>query len=185
MLILSKEYFQYCLVTKSCLTLCDLMDRSTPSSLSFTISQGKLKLMPIESVMQINHLLPPYPFASVLSSIRVFSSELGLRTKLSKYQSFTFSITLYNENTWLISIRIDWFDLLVIQGILNIFSSTVIQKHRFFGIQSSLWYNSLNCTTYYIYRYIILITVAWYMTTEKNHSFNYMEICRQRDVSAL
>ena len=107
------------------------------ASLSITNSWRLLKLMTIALVMPSNHLilcchlLPP---ASILPSIRVFSSE-------SKYWSF--SISPSNECSGLISFRIDWFDLLALiflqsKGLSRVFSSTTVQKHQFFSAQLSL-----------------------------------------------
>ena len=84
------------------------------ASLSFTISQSLLKLMSIESVMPSNylilyHLLLLLP--SIFPSIRVISSESALRIRWPKYWSFSFSISLSNEYSGLISFRIDWFDM--------------------------------------------------------------------------
>ena len=92
------------------------------ASLSFTISQSLPKLMSIESVMPSNHLvlhrpllLPPLIFPR----IRVFSSESVFCIRWPKYWSFSFSISLSNEYSELISFRTDWFDLLAVQGILK------------------------------------------------------------------
>ena len=90
------------------------------ASLSFTISQSWLRLMSTESVMPPNHLLLCHPLLllpSVFPSIRVFSIEWVLLIKWPKYWSF--SISPSNEYSWLISISIDWFDLLVVQGTLK------------------------------------------------------------------
>ena len=91
------------------------------ASLSFTISQSLLKLISIESVMPSNHLILCHLLLllfSVFPSIRVFSSELVL-IRWPKYWSFSFSISPCNEYWGLISFRIDWFDLLAVQGILK------------------------------------------------------------------
>ena len=97
------------------------------ASLSFTISQSVLKFMSIESVMPCNHLvlcplllLPPIP-----PSIRVFSSESALHIRWPKYWSFSFSISSSSEYSGLISFRIDWFDLLAVQGTLK----SLLQHH--------------------------------------------------------
>ena len=89
------------------------------ASLSITNSQSLLKLMPIESVMPSNQLilcrpllLPPLIFPS----IRVLSNELAFRIRLPKYWSFNLSISPSNEYSGLISFRIDWLDLLAVQG---------------------------------------------------------------------
>ena len=93
------------------------MDCSTPAFLSFTISWSLLKLLSIESVMPSNHLFlycPLLLLPSLIPSIRVFSSELDVRIRWPKYWSF--SISPSNEYSGLISFRIDWFDLLAVQG---------------------------------------------------------------------
>ena len=87
------------------------------ASLSFTISQILLKLMSIESVMPSNHLIlchPLFLLSSTFPSIRVFSNELTLHIRWPKYWSFGTSPS--NEYSVLISFRIDWFDLLAVQG---------------------------------------------------------------------
>ena len=87
--------------------------------LSFTISRSLLKLMSLESVTPSNHLILCHPLLllpSIIPSIRVFSNELALCIRWPKYWSFSFSISVSNEYSWLISFRIDWFDLLAVQG---------------------------------------------------------------------
>ena len=88
------------------------------TSLSFTISLNLLKLMSIESVMPSSHLIlsPPSPPSLNLSRIRVFSNESALCVRWPKYWSFSFSISSSNEYSGLISFRIDYFDLLAVQG---------------------------------------------------------------------
>ena len=115
------------------------------SSLSFTISQSLLKLMLIESVMPPNHLIlchPLFLLPSILPSIRVFSNELALHIRWPKYWSFSFSISLSNEYSGLISFRIDWVDLLAVQGTLKSLLHTTVQKHQLFGVHLSLLSNS-------------------------------------------
>ena len=124
------------LVTKSCLTLCDPINYSMPGFPDFTVSWSLLKFMFIESVMPANCLILCYLLLllpSVFPSIRVFSSELALCIRWPKYWSFSFSIILSNEYSGLISFRIDWFDLLAVQGTLKNFCSTMFWKHWFFG----------------------------------------------------
>ena len=119
------------------------------ASLSFTISRSLLKLMSVESVMPSNHLIlccPLLLLPSTFPSIRVFSNESILHVRWPKYWSFSFSISPSNEYSGLISFRINWFDLLAGQGILKSLSSTTIQKHQFFGAQTSLCSNSHLCT---------------------------------------
>ena len=113
------------------------------ASLSFTISQNLLKLISVESVMPSNHLILCHPLLllpSIFFCIRVFSNELVLHIGWPKYWSF--SISSSNEYSGLISFRIDWFDLLAIQGTLRVFYSTIVWKYQFFGAQPSLWSHS-------------------------------------------
>ena len=89
------------------------------ASLSFTDSWSLLKLVSIESVMLSIHLVLCHPLLllpSVLPSIRIFSSELALRIRWPKFWSFSFSISPFNEYSGLISFRVDWLDLLAVQG---------------------------------------------------------------------
>ena len=115
-----------------------------PASLSITNSQSLLKLMSIKSVMLSNHLIlcrPLLLLPSIFASIRVFSSESALRTRCPEYWSFSFSISSFNEYSGLISFRIDWLDLLAVQGTLK----SVLQHHTskaFFSAQLSSQSNS-------------------------------------------
>ena len=104
------------------------------ASLSFTNSQSLLKLMSIESVMPSNHLIlccPLLLLPSIFLSMRIFSNELAFYNRWSKYWSF--SISPSNEYSRLISFRIDWLDLLVVQGTLK----SVLQHHS--SKASVLW----------------------------------------------
>ena len=104
-------------------------------SLSFIISWSLFKLMSTESVMPFNHLilcLPLLLLPSIILSIGVFSNESVLRIKWPQYWSFSFSISPSSKYSGLISFKIDWFDLLAVQGTLRVFSSTAVQKHQFF-----------------------------------------------------
>ena len=97
-------------------------------SLSITNSQSLLKLMSIESVMPTNHLMLCHPLVlppSILLSIRVFSNESILRMRWPKYWNFSFSISPSNEHPGLISLRMDWLDLLAVQGTLK----SLLQHH--------------------------------------------------------
>ena len=92
------------------------------ASLSITNSQSLLKLMSIESVMPSSHLILCRPLLlppSIFPSIRVFSSESALRIRWPKYWSFSFSISPSNEYSGPISFRMDWLDLLAVQGTLE------------------------------------------------------------------
>ena len=115
------------------------------ASLSITNSQSSLRLMFIESAMSSSHLilchpllfLPPIP-----PSIRVFSNESTLRMRWPKYWSFSFSIISSKEHPGLTSFRMDWLDLLAVQGILKSLLQHQVQKHQFFGTQLSSQSNS-------------------------------------------
>ena len=116
------------------------------ASLSFTISWSLLKLMSIESVMPSKHLIlccPLLLLPSIFPSIRVISSESVLRIRWPKNWSFSFSISLSNEYSGLISSRMDWFDLLAVQGtlksLLQHYSSkvSILQHSAFFIVQPS------------------------------------------------
>ena len=115
------------------------------ASLCITKSWTLLKLMPIELVMPSNHLilrLPLLLLPSIFLSIRVFSKESVLLIRWPKYWSFSFSIRPSNEHSGLISFRIDWFDLLAVQGTLKSLLQHTVQKHQFFGSQLTLWSKS-------------------------------------------
>ena len=116
------------------------------ASLSIANSQSLLKLMSIESVMLSNHLILCRPLLlppSIFPSIRVFSNESVLHIRWPKYWSFSFSISLSNEYSRLISFRMDWLDLLAVQGILKSLlqhhcsKTSILQRSAFFIIQLS------------------------------------------------
>ena len=127
------------------LTLCNPMDCSAPGFPVHHHTQTLFKLTSIELVMPLNCLTLCYlllPLPSIFPSIRVFSNELVLHIRWPKYWSFSFSISLSNEYSGLISFRMDWLDLLAVQGTLKVFSNTTVQKHQLFGAQLSLQFNS-------------------------------------------
>ena len=116
------------------------------ASLSITNSQSLLKLMSIESVMPSNHLiicLPILLLPSMFPSIRVFSNESALRIRWPKYRSFSFNISPSNEHPGLISFRMDWLDLLSVQGTLKSFlhhhssKASILRCSAFFIVQLS------------------------------------------------
>ena len=121
------------------------MDCSTPGFPVHHQFPSLLKLISIKSVMPSNPLVFYHPFLLlplIFPSIKVFSNEPALCIRWPKYWSFSFSISPSNEYSGLIYFRIDWFDLLAVQGTLRVFSNTTVQKHQFFGAQLSLWSNS-------------------------------------------
>ena len=116
------------------------------ASLSTTNSQSLLKLMSIESVMPSNHLILCHPLLlppSTFPSIMVFSNESVLCIRWPKYWSFSFSIIPSNEYSGLISFRMDWFDLLSVQGTLKSLlqhhssKTSILQCSAFFIVQLS------------------------------------------------
>ena len=121
------------------------MDCSMPG-LSITNYQSLLKLMSIESVMPSNHVILCHPLLlppPIFPSIRVFSNESTLRMRGPKYWSFSFSIRPSNEHPGLISFRMDWLDLLVVQGTLNSLlqhhssKASILRRSAFFIVQLS------------------------------------------------
>ena len=138
-------------------------DSATPwtvarqASLSITNCRSLLKLMCIESVMPSNHLIlcrPLFLPPSIFPSIRVFSNESVLRIRWPKYWSFSFSISSSNEYSRLISFRIDWFDLLAVQGTLKSLlqhhssKASILQHSTFFMVQLSYPYMTTGQTIY-------------------------------------
>ena len=147
------------------------MDGHTPGSSVLHYLMEFAQIMSIESMMLSNHLilcrsLLLLLLPSIFSSIRVFSSELALHIRWPKYWSFSFSNSPSNEYSELISFRIDWFNLLAVQRLSWVFSSTTVQKHQFFA-------QFYGPTLTFIHDY-------W-----KNHSFVYMDLCWQSNVSAF
>ena len=121
---------QFSSVAQSCWNLCDHRTAAHQSSLSITNSWSLLKLMSIKSVMPSSHLIlcrpllhPPPPL--IFPSIRVFSNESVLCIRWSEYWNFSFSISPSNEYSGLISLRMNWFDLLAVQGTLK----SLLQHH--------------------------------------------------------
>ena len=116
-------------VVQSCSTLCDPMNRSMPGKiLVHTNSWSPPKLLFFESVMPSNHLIlscPLLSLPSIFPSISVFSNESALRIKWPKYWSLSFSISPSNKHPGLISFRMDWLDLLAVQGTLK----SLLQHH--------------------------------------------------------
>ena len=120
---------QFSSVAQSCLFLCDPMVCSTPGlPVQHQLSQSLLKLMSIESVMASSHLILCHPLLllpSIFPCIRVFSNESVLPIRWPKYWSFSFNICPSNEYSGLTSFRMDWLDLLAVQGTLK----SLLQHH--------------------------------------------------------
>ena len=126
-----------------------------PGSSVSTISQSLFKFMSIESVMLSNHIIFYHLLLllpSIFPSIRVFSNELALHIKLPKYWSFNFSISPFSEYSGLISFRIDWLDLLAVQGTLKSLlhhhssKASILRRSAFFMIQLSHPYMTIGKT---------------------------------------
>ena len=124
------------------------------TSLSFTISRSWLKLISVESLMPSSHLILCHPLlllTSIFSSIRVFFNESALHIRWPRYWTFSFSISTSNEYSGLISFRIDWFDILAVQGTLK----SLLQHHS--SKASIFWHSAF---------FIVQISHT-YMTTGK------------------
>ena len=139
-------YIQFSSVAQSCPTLCDPMNCSTPGLPVHHNSRSSLKLTSIESVMPSSHLILCHPLLllpSIPPSIRVFSNESTLRMRWPKYWSFSCSIIPSTEIPGLISFRMDWLDLLAVQGTLKSLpqhyssKASILQHSAFFTVQLS------------------------------------------------
>ena len=149
--------------------LWDPMDAGCQASLSFSVSWSLFKLMPIKLLMPFNHLIlccSLLHLPTIFPSIRVVSNGLALHITWPKYWSFSFSISPSNEYSGLISCRIDWFELLVVQRTLksllqhHSLNVSILQTSGFFRVQLAYDY--------------------W-----KNHSFEYTDLYQQSDGSAF
>ena len=139
------------------------------ASLSIANSWTLLKLMSIESLMPSNHLILGHPLLflpSVFPSIRVFSNESILRIRWPNYWSFSFSISPSSEYSGLISFRMDWLDLLAVQGTLK----SLLQHHRINSLALSFLYSPTLPSTH----------DYW-----KNHSIDLTDLRWQSNVSAF
>ena len=136
----------------------------------FTISQSLLKLMSTESMMSSNHLILYHPLLllpSIFLSIKVSSNKSALCIRWPKYCSFSFSISPSNEYSGLVSFRIDWFDLIAVQGTLKSLAD------KFKNISSSVLSFLYDPT-------LTSIHDCW-----KTHRFNDMDFSQQSDVCFL
>ena len=142
---------------------------SHQASLSITNYRSLLKLMSVKPVMLFNYLILCRPLLlppSIFPSIRVFSDESVVRIRWPKYWSFSFSISPSNEYSGLISFRMDWLDLLAIQGALK----SLLQHH---SSKASIF----QCSA--------LLMVQLSHDYWKNHSLDYTDLCQQSNVSAF
>ena len=135
----TQHLYQFSSVTQPCPILSDPMNHSTPGLPVHHQLPSLPKPMSIESVMPSNHLILCHPLLllpSIFPSIRVFSNESALRIRWPKYRSFSFNISPSNEHTGPISFRMDWLDLLVVQGTLK----SLLQHHS--SKASILWHSA-------------------------------------------
>ena len=154
----------------SCVCLFAILWTAARQAPLFCISWSLLKLMSIELVMPSNHLILCHPLLllpSIFPSIRVFSNELALHMRWAKFWSF--SIGPSNEYSGLISFRMDWFDLLAVQGTLK----SLFQHHS--PKVSIFW-----CSAFFMGPPLTLLHDYW-----KNLSFDYTDLCWQSNVSAF
>ena len=142
------------------------------ASLSITYSWSLLKLMSIELVMPSNHLILCHPLLLsplIFPSIRVFTIESVLHIRWPKYWSFSFSISPSNEYSGLISFRIDWLNLLAVQGTLK----SLLQLH------------SSKALIFLMLSFVYSATLTSILDYWKNHSFDQTDLCWQSNVSAF
>ena len=142
------------------------------ASLSFTMSRSLLKLISVELVMPSNHLNLCHPLLllpSIFPSIRVFSSESALHIRWPKYWNFSFSISPSNQYSGWISFRINWFDILAVQGTLKNSSPTPQFK-------------SISSSAFSLLYGPALTSIRDYWI---NHIIDYMDLCWQSNVSAF
>ena len=148
------------------------MNCNTPGLPVYHPLPSLLHLISIESVMTSNYLILCYPLLlppSIFPSIRVFSNEPVLHIRWPKYWSFSFNISPSNEHPGLISFRMNWLGLHAVQGTLK----SLLQHH---SSKESI----LRCSAFFVVQLL-----QPYMTTEKNHSFNQVDLCWQSNVFAF
>ena len=156
---------QFSSVAQSCLTICDPMNRSTPGLpvhhqlLEFTQTHAHW----VSDAIQPSHpLSSPSPPALNLSQYQVFSNKLALRIRWQKYWNFSFNISPSNEHPGLISFRMDWLDLLAVQGTLKSLlqhdssKASILQRSAIFIVQLSG-----ECINIYMYIYIHIYIHTW------------------------
>ena len=144
---------------------------ASQASLSITNFQSLPKLMSIESVMSSNHLVlccPLHLLPSLFPSLRVFFNESALCIRWPKYGSFSLSISPFSEYSGLIPFRIDWFDLIVVQGTLQSIPASQLESISYLVL--SLAYGPT----------LTSVHDCW-----KNRGFDHMDLCQQSDLSAF
>ena len=157
------KHHQFSSVAQLCPTLCNPMDCSMPGLPVHHQLPSLPKLMSIELVMPSNNLIFCHPLLllpSIFLSIRVFSNESALRIRRPKYWSFSFSISPSSEHPGLISFRVDWLDLLAVQGTLKSFQhhsskASVLWRSSFFIVQLSHPYMTTGKTKAFLDRLLL------------------------------
>ena len=152
------------------------LHHARPPCPSPTNSRSLLKLMSIESVMPFSHLIlcgPLLFLPSIFPSLRVFSNESVLHIRWPKYWNFSFSISPSNGHSGLISFRMDWLDLLAVQGTLKSLLQHLKSLLQFESINSSALCPLYCPTPTSVHDY-------W-----EDHSYDYMELHQQSNVSAF
>ena len=160
-----------CSVTQLCLTLWTLWPIARQASLSLTISESLRKFMSIASVMPSSHLILCCPLLflpSIFPSIRVFSNELALHIRWPNIRgASSLASVLPMSIQGLFPLGLAGLISLLFKGLSRVFFSTTIQKHQLFGAQPSF-----------------VPTLTSIHDNWKNHSFDYMDLCQQSNVSA-
>ena len=158
------------------------MDCSMPGS-SVLPEFAQIHVHWVGDAIEPSHLLPPpSTFAFNLSQHQsgwwvCFSNELALLIRWPKYWSFSFSISPFTEYLGLISFRIDWFDLLAVQGTLKSLLQHHSSKHHFFGAQLSLWSNFQYFYFLYVQSWINLLISVWWICQESLMVLTYELLC--------
>ena len=168
-------------VAQSCPTLCNPKNNSTAGLPVHHQLPEFTKLISIESVMSSNHLIPCRPLLflpSIFPSIRVFSNESALRIRWPKYWGFSFYISPSNEHPGLISFRMDRLDLLAVQGTLK----SLLQHHSSKASILVPHLKSINSSVFSLLYGPTSTSIHGYW---KNHSFDYLDLCLQSNVSAF
>ena len=159
-----------CSVSQLCQTLCNPMNYSTPGFPFFHYLPefAQTHVHWVDDVIQPSQPLSPPSLSPVIPSVRIFSNELTLCIRWPMYWNFSLNINHSNEYSRLTFFRIDWFDLLAVQGTIK----SLIQHHN--SKASILW-----CSDFFMIQFSYL-----YLTTGKI-SFDYTDLCQQKIVSAF
>ena len=193
-------FTQFSSVPQSHLTLCDPMDSSTPGfpvhhHLQSLLMESLMELlMPIKSMMLSNHLILCRPLLlppSIFPSIWVFSNESVLRIRWPKYWSISFNISPSSEHPGLISFRMDWLDLLAVQGTLksllhhHSWKSSILQSSAFFIVQLSHPYMTTGKTIALTRRTFVGKVMSWLFNKLSRSVIAFLSGCKRLLISWL